>query len=54
LNHYTDNKSSQLILNSPEGKDVKESMQNSTGALRNPYIDIYHWVKGEMYDILAL
>lgn len=26
LNHYTDNKSSQLIFNSPEGKDIKDSM----------------------------
>lgn len=54
LNHYTENKSSQLIFNSPESKDVKECMQNTAGALRNPYIDLYHWVKGEMYDILAL
>ncbi len=25
-----------------------------TQALRNPYIDLYHWVKGELYDIEAM
>ena len=23
-------------------------------ALRNPYIDLYHWVKGELYDLEAV
>lgn len=23
-------------------------------SLRNPYIELYHWVKGELYDIEAL
>jgi hypothetical protein len=22
--------------------------------LRNPYIDLYHWVKGEAYDLAAV
>jgi len=24
------------------------------GALQNPYIDIYHWAKGELFDLNAL
>jgi hypothetical protein len=23
-------------------------------SLRNPYIDLYHWIKGELYDIEAI
>jgi len=23
-------------------------------ALKNPYIDLYHWVKGELYDLEAV
>jgi len=23
-------------------------------SLRNPYIELYHWVKGELYDIEAM
>lgn len=51
---YTDNQSSWLIFNSPDGQELKEHLIRTAGGLRNPYIDIYHWCKGEMYDILAL
>ncbi len=29
-------------------------MATTASGLRNPYIDLYHWVKGEIYDIEAM
>jgi len=29
-------------------------MISASGALKNPYIDLYHWVKGELYDLDAV
>ncbi|MFO0005359.1 MAG: hypothetical protein ACK559_29955 [bacterium] len=31
-----------------------EAMQEGTQKLRNPYIDLYHWVKGEIYDLNSI
>ena len=43
----------QLVLNSPENTQLKEDMLNTIENLRNPYTDLYHWVKGEIYDLNA-
>lgn len=29
-------------------------MGEIAGTLQNPYIDIYHWAKGEIFDLTAL
>lgn len=43
----------QLVLNNPNNSDLKESMLHTIENLRNPFTDLYHWVKGEMYDVCA-
>jgi len=43
-----------LIFNSPDNKQLQEAMVSAGGALKNPYIDLYHWVKGEIYDLEAI
>jgi len=43
----------QLVLNHPNNTDLKESMLHTIENLRNPFTDLYHWVKGEMYDLGA-
>ena len=30
-----------------------ESLRHSVKNLRNPFTDLYHWVKGEIYDLSA-
>ena len=54
LTHYTDMNTRDLIFNSPDNKQLQESMVVCGAALRNPYIDLYHWVKGELYDLEAV
>jgi len=36
----------------PEG-GLQEAMRRTIENLRNPYTDLYHWVKGELYDLAA-
>ena len=54
LNQYVDNKSRSLVLNNPDNSSLKESMTHTNSNLRNSFVDIYHWVQGELYDIQAL
>lgn len=52
LAHYTDLDASKMIINSPESP-LKESMLHTLENLRNPFTDLYHWIKGELYDLAA-
>jgi hypothetical protein len=54
LSHYTEMNSRELIFNNPDNKALQDSMISASGALKNPYIDLYHWVKGELYDLEAV
>lgn len=54
LSHYTDMNSRELIFNNPDNKSLQDAMVTTSGALKNPYIDLYHWVKGELYDLEAV
>jgi len=54
LTHYTEMNTRELIINNPDNKALQESMISASGALKNPYIDLYHWIKGELYDLEAV
>ena len=43
-----------MILTHPDNQAVYNSMNDVAGLLQNPYIDIFHWTKGEIFDLLAL
>lgn len=36
------------------GPRLINSMNEGVKKLRNPYIDVYHWVKGELYDLESM
>jgi len=43
-----------LVLNNHEGgNNLVESLKHTTENLRNPFTDLYHWLKGEIYDLNA-
>ena len=48
---YADLDVHQLVLNSPDNVELKENMLGTIENLRNPYTDLYHWIKGEIYDL---
>jgi hypothetical protein len=33
---------------------VKKNAENMINNIKNPYVDIYHWVKGEILDTEAV
>lgn len=44
-----------MVLGDPSNKDaLKDQMSHMVENLKNPYEEMYHWIKGEMYDIQAL
>lgn len=51
---YTDRDTSKLVINNESnGSNLIESLRHTVESLRNPFTDLYHWVKGEMYDLAA-
>jgi len=54
LAHYTNMDASKLIFTNPNNAELKENLVHTAENLRNPFTDIYHWVKGEIYDLKAL
>jgi len=54
LQHYTDMNSQELIMSNPDNAEVFTSLNDVASNMQNPYIDIYHWAKGEVFDLAAL
>lgn len=53
LAYYVDNNVQNLIMNNTEGNNLTESLKHTVENLRNPFTDLYHWLKGEIYDMSA-
>jgi hypothetical protein len=52
-NFYADNHWTELVFKNPK-THLLDLMHETTHKLRNPYIDVYHWVKGELYDLNSM
>ena len=54
LTNYVDGDDSKMVFGST-GEGGEGALKESVGALcdnlRNPYLNLYHWVKGEVFDI---
>jgi hypothetical protein len=57
LANYCDGDQSKMVFGKTavEGEQtIKEQVSALADAMKNPYFNIYHWVKGEIYDIEAV
>lgn len=54
LHQYVEFNSKELVFNNPENQAVKAKQEKLQSLMRNPYIDLYQWCKGEMYDLAAV
>lgn len=57
LTNYVDGDESKMVFgaNKDGGEgSLKESVTALCDNLRNPYLNLYHWVKGEVFDIDAV
>ena len=53
LGEYTSKDASKTILNNADHGNMIESLKHTVENIRNPFTDLYHWVKGEIYDLSA-
>ena len=56
LKVYVESDQSKLVLASGEGEQNahKQAVTELETNLKNPYFNMYHWIKGEISDIKAL
>lgn len=54
MQHYSEMNSNLLVFHNPANEDLRIALHQASMSLRNPYIDLYHWIKGELYDIEAI
>ena len=51
---YVDSNASKLIVGDINNTEIKDKMVDMVDQLKNPFNDLYVWVKGEIYDINAM
>lgn len=59
LASYVDNVDEKMVLTCKDKKDdndktMKDNVKEMVDSLKNPYFNLYHWCKGEIYDIEAV
>lgn len=59
LANYVDGKEERMVFGNTQASEtssavVKESMAKLCENLKNPYFNLYHWCKGELFDIQAI
>lgn len=54
MGFYTDMQMNKLLLNNPDNTDLKDKMTHLSANMRNTFVDVYHWVQGEIYDLQAV
>lgn len=51
---YVDNNNARLVFWKESNKDLKTSMDHMVDNLKNPFDEMYNWIKGETFDLSAL
>lgn len=54
LTNYLDFNTNGLIFTHTDSIKQKEKLEQVTSSLNNPYIEVYHYAKGEVFDLSAL
>lgn len=59
LANYVEGDETKMVFGNTQNKDtnsetIKESVATMCDSLKNPYFNMYHWCKGELYDIEAV
>ncbi len=54
VEYFSDSDLTKRILTHPSAGDMKERLDNTAKGWKNPYKDIYIWLKGELLDIKGI
>lgn len=51
---YVDSDPTKMLMNDTNNQEIKDQMSHTVENLKNTFTDLYHWCKGEIYDLQAL
>lgn len=54
FNMYVEKNEELMVLGGPQKVELKEQSDGLIDQMRNPFAEMYHWCKGEIYDISAI
>jgi hypothetical protein len=57
LANYVEGDESKMVFGNTqfkESENIKEAVTSMSDNLKNPYFNLYHWCKGELFDIIAV
>jgi hypothetical protein len=54
MNNYSEGKSDNLVLGDASNRELKDQMDHLIENMKNPFEEMYHWCKGEIYDLQAM
>ena len=52
LKQYVDDENLRVLTNTD--RKLRNLMDESTNKQKNPFLDVYHWVQGELFDLQAV
>ena len=54
MSTYLDFKTQGLIFMHPNNTKMNQELENLGTSMTNPYIELYHWAKGEVFDLMSV
>lgn len=54
LTAYVDMSARSLVLNNPDNEQTKQALQDTSSLMKNPFVDVFHWTKGQILDLNAI
>lgn len=54
LQQYASDNESMLVVTNQANKELRTQFDEATKKQKNPFVEVYHWVQGEIFDLQAL
>lgn len=54
MSTYLDFKTNGLIFMHPSNGKMAQELEGLGQTMSNPYIELYHWAKGEVFDLFSV
>merc|ERR1712195_43787 len=54
LTAYVDMSATSLVLNNPANASIKDQLVTTSDKMKNPFVDVFHWTKGQVLDLQAI
>ena len=51
---YTENAPERMVFGSNDREQIREQVDLMIQEMKNPFAEMYHWCKGEIYDVQAV